>query len=272
MKMTKLHPNHLFFAAAVAAGIGINANPDLMAQKTAANTSKSNVATKPDGTARQTANPWTGSPIGPDGAFEYAGRARELRITEVMDELSIGPGKNVADIGAGGGWFSMLAARRVGPRGRVYAQEILPKYTRFIARRARREGLKNVRAILGTTTDPKLPANTMDAVLILNAYHEFEQPLAILRRVRAAMKPGARLGFIERDDDTLRESARDAIARSGQPKHRVDEKPDGKEWTDDHRLALPIVEREAALAGFVKVSAVELNNDHYLLVVQKPLR
>ncbi len=225
--------------------------------------------TKPDGTARQTAHPWTGSPRGPGDDFEAADRARLLRIGQVMDDLGLKPGSAVADIGAGGGWFTLLAARRVGPRGRVYAEDILPKYTRFIARRARHEGLRNVRAILGSTTDPKLPHNVMDAVMILNAYHEFEQPLAMLRHIRASMKPGARLAFIERDDDDLRRQAAEAIAKTGQPKHRVDEKPDGNEFTDDHRLALPIVEREAAQAGFTKLKSYELGQDNYTLIVEK---
>jgi precorrin-6B methylase 2 len=78
-------------------------------------------------------------------------RERTLQIEWVMDALKIGPGSVVADIGAGGGWFTVRAARRVGPRGVVYAQEILPKYIDYIAQRAQKEGLTNVRTILGTT-------------------------------------------------------------------------------------------------------------------------
>jgi SAM-dependent methyltransferase len=224
---------------------------------------------KPDGTVRQTARPWTGSPYGPFNSFEFAGRARQLRIETVMDDLKIKRGSVVADIGAGGGWFTLLAARRVGPTGRVYAEEILPKYTRFIQKRARGEGLRNVRVILGTTTDPKLPRNRMDAVMILNAYHEFEQPLAMLKKISLSMKPGARLAFLERDNDFKRRQAAEAIAATGAPKRRVEEEPDGNEHTDDHHLALPIVEREAALAGFAKVKAYELGDDHYALIVEK---
>lgn len=232
-------------------------------------TSKASAKTKPDGTARQTANPWTGSPNGPANSFEYPERARELHIGRIMDDLKIGRGSIVADVGAGGGWLSMILARRVRSEGRVYAEEILPKYTRFIADRARREKLRNVRTILGTTTDPRLPRNAMDAVIILNAYHEFEQPLVVLRRVQAGMKRGARLAFIERDTDEKREQAAQAIRETGQPKRRVDEQPDGNEFTDDHHLALPIIEREAALVGFAKVKTYELEGDHYVLIVEK---
>ena len=224
---------------------------------------------KPDGTVRQTANPWTGSPTGPGDAFEYPERAQELHLARIMDDLKIGRGSVVADIGAGGGWLSMILARRVRSEGRVYAEEILPRYTRYIADRARREKLRNVRTILGTTTDPRLPRNTMNAVVILNAYHEFEQPLVVLRRVQAGMKRGARLAFIERDTDQKREQAAQAIRETGQPKRRVDEQPDGNEFTDDHHLALPIIEREAALVGFSKVKAYDLEGDHYVLIVEK---
>ncbi len=241
----------------------------LLRSQTSAAPATPSAQTKPDGTARQTAHPWTGSPYGPGNDFESVDRARLLRIKQVMDDMGIKPGSSVADIGAGGGWFTLLAARRVGPQGRVYAEEILPKYTRFIQKRAQREGLKNVRTILGSTTNPRLPLNTLDAVMILNAYHEFEQPLAMLRHVSASMKHGARLAFIERDDDELRREALDAIAKTGRPKHRVDEKPDGNEFTDDHRLALPIVEREAAAVGFVKLKSYRLGEDNYTLIVEK---
>jgi SAM-dependent methyltransferase len=224
---------------------------------------------KPDGTTRQTAKPWTGSPLGPGQAFEAPNRAKVLRIQTVMDDLGIIAGSKVADIGAGGGWFTMLAARRVGAKGVVYAEDILPQYTRYIAQRARREGLRNVRTIQGTTTDPKLPRNTMDAVLILNAYHEFEQPLSVLRKIYVAMKPGARLAFIERDDEELRQQAREAYAQTGKIKRRVDESPDDNPLTDDHRLAREIVEREATSIGFRLLKSYDLGADNYVVIVEK---
>jgi ubiquinone/menaquinone biosynthesis C-methylase UbiE len=223
-----------------------------------------------DGTARQTAQVWKGSPLGPGGAFEDPGRANQLRIEEVMDMMGLKAGSVVADVGAGGGWFSMLAAKRVGEKGTVYAQEINPEYTRFIENRATNAGYKNVKAILGTYDDPKLPENKMDAVLILNAYHEFEQPLAMLRKIKTAMKPGGRLAFIERDTDQLRQDAETAYAQTGKIKRRVTEQNDDNPRTDDHRLAMTVIEREAATAGFKKYKSLELNDDHYLLVVEKP--
>ena len=163
----------------------------------------------------------------------------------------------------------MRLARQVGPSGTVYAEDILPKFTKYIDERAKKEKLNNIRTILGTTSDPKLPQNTLDAALILNAYHEFDQPVTMLRHIYGAMKKGGLLGFIERDTEELRSLARRAYQSTGQIKRRVDEKPDNNPYTDDHRLALPVVEREAALAGFTRVLSLELNDDNYLLVVEK---
>lgn len=224
-----------------------------------------NEPVKDDGTARPTASSWTGSPR----EFEYPNRDQTLRIQKVMDLLKIRRGSRVADIGAGGGWFTVRAARRVGPKGVVYAQEILPRYTQFIAQRAQHEGLKNVRPVLGTTDDPKLPASTMDAVLILNAYHEFEKPLAMLRKVRLSMKPGARLAFIERDEPALRREAQDAYAKTGLIKRRLNEKPDNNPATDDHRLAREIVQREAQSVGFRVLETRDLESPFYVVIVSR---
>ena len=208
-----------------------------------------------DGTERQTAQVWKGSPLGPDGAFEDPGRAAQLHIEKVMDEMGLKEGSVVADVGAGGGWFTMLAAKRVGEKGTVYAEEINTDYTRFIENRATNAGFKNVKTILGALDDPKLPENKLDAVLILNAYHEFEQPLSMLRKIKAALKPGGRLAFIERDTDQLRLDAEDAYKKTGKIKRRVTEQNDDNPRTDDHRLALPVIERETASVGFQKIQS-----------------
>ena len=213
---------------------------------------------------RKTAQPWTGSPL----QFEYPNRDQTLKISQVFRALKIGKGSHVADVGAGGGWLSTRLARRVGPNGVVYAEEILPRYIAFLQQRARREKLPQMKTVLGTTSDPKLPAS-LDAVMILNAYHEFDKPLDMLAKIKTSMKPGARLGFIERDNPELRAEAEQAYRQTGQIKRRVTERNDNNPITDDHRLALPIVEREAAEVGFKKVSAMQLGDDNYLLVVEK---
>ena len=223
------------------------------------------VKAKVDGTQRQTAQPWTGSV----DIFETPGRDELLRIPTVFRALNIKRGKRVADVGAGGGWLSVRLARAVGPKGVVYAEEILPKYTQSIESRAKREGLSNIQTVLGTTSDPKLPSNTLDAALILNAYHEFDQPLGMLAKIKAAMKPGAKLGILERDNEELRREARDAYAKTGEILHRLSEKDDHNPLTDDHRLALDIVKREGEKAGFRFVGSRELGEDNYLAIFAK---
>ena len=116
-----------------------------------------------------------------------------------MDLLGIHSGSAVADIGAGSGWFSVRAARRVGSTGRVYAVDINPSYLRYIRDRAQKEKLPNIRAILGKSDDPRLHPNSVDAVLLMKTYHEVAQPIVLLRHVRAAMRAGARLGIIDRN-------------------------------------------------------------------------
>ena len=132
--------------------------------------------------------------------FEGPERAQKLQVERVMDLLGIKRGTHVADIGAGSGWFTVRSARRVGNEGVVYAVEINPKYVRHIKRRAKREKLGNIRTILGKPDDPLLPRNSIDAVLLLKTYHEIAHPIAFLRRLRPACRPGARLGIIDRTE------------------------------------------------------------------------
>lgn len=113
-----------------------------------------------------------------------------------MDHLKIGEGSVVADLGAGGGWFTIRLARRVGPNGRVYAEDIQPEMIGSIRRRVEREELKNVEFVLGTASDPQLPG-PVDVVLIVDAYHEMDEPVTLLRNVRKSLKPGGRVGIVE---------------------------------------------------------------------------
>jgi len=114
----------------------------------------------------------------------------------IMDALGIADGAAVADIGAGGGWFTVRLARRVGPNGTVYAQDLQAPMLEAIQRRVDREGLKNVRTIRGEVGDPRLPRSSVDVVLIVDAYHEFTNPVELLRHLAAALKPGGRIGVI----------------------------------------------------------------------------
>ena len=144
---------------------------------------------------RATSTPYTGDL----SIFDAPGREQRLQINRVMDILGISPGKGVADIGAGSGWFTVRAARRVGPSGTVYAVDINPESIRYIGHRIRDESLSNVRTILNKPDDPMLPKGTVDAVLLLKTYHEVADPIALLEHLRPALKPGGRLGIIDRN-------------------------------------------------------------------------
>lgn len=134
------------------------------------------------------------------GTLEGPDRAAWQRPDQIMDALLIAEGSAVADIGAGGGWFTIRLAGRVGPNGIVYAEDIQPRTIEALKRRVTRAQLTNVRPILGTALDPRLPG-AVDAVLIVDAYHEMEQPRAMLRKLAAALKPSGRLGIVESKKD-----------------------------------------------------------------------
>jgi predicted methyltransferase len=130
------------------------------------------------------------------GLLEGPDRDAWQRPEQIMDHLGIAEGSVVADIGAGGGWFTIRLARRVGPNGRVYAQDIQPEMIGAIERRVEREGLKNVETVRGTSLDPNLPC-PVDVVLIVDTYYEMDDPQTLLRNVRASLKPGGRVGIVE---------------------------------------------------------------------------
>ncbi len=109
----------------------------------------------------------------------------------------------VADIGAGGGWFTIRLARRVGAGGLVFAEDIQPQMLEATMRRVAREGLGNVRRVLGTPVDPRLPPASCDAVLMLDTYHELDDPGAMLRNIAAALKPQGRIGVVDFKRDGL---------------------------------------------------------------------
>ena len=175
--------------------------------------------------------------------FEEPGRDKRLQIDRVMDLLNIKPGSTVADIGAGGGWFSVRAARRVAPKGRVIAEDINPKAIGYIQQRAQREHLNNIVTLLGTPDDPKLAPDSLDAALMLKVYHEIAHPPLVLAHLRAALKPGARFGIIDRNGNGA-----------------------------DHGLNEPMVRAEVERAGFRQVARYDFtkaDGQDYFLIFEK---
>ncbi|WP_074655939.1 class I SAM-dependent methyltransferase [Terriglobus roseus] len=189
-------------------------------------------------TQRPTSTPYAGDL----SIFEEPGREDKLQINRVMDILHIAPGKAVADIGAGGGWFTVRAAHRVGEGGKVYGEDINPAAIKAIEQRTAKEHLPQVRAVLGTTDDPKLPAKSVDAVLMLKVYHEIADPLDFLANLKPALAPGARIGIIDRNGNGT-----------------------------DHGLKQSILEKELREAGFREVEHYDFtkaDGQDYFLVFE----
>src|SRR6187455_987574 len=132
------------------------------------------------------------------GLLEGPDRAAWQKPDQIMDALGIADGAKVADIGAGAGWFTMRLARRVGPNGVVYAQDIQPQMLAAVRRRVQREGLQNVSTVLGKGSAPNLPAGLLDAVLVVDAYPEVKVPdrVTFLKNLALGLKPNGRIGIV----------------------------------------------------------------------------
>jgi SAM-dependent methyltransferase len=179
------------------------------------------------------------------GLLETPDRAAWQKPELVMDALRIAENAKVADIGAGSGFFTVRLARRVGPNGVVYAEDIQPEMLASIERRVSREGLKNVVTRLGTATDANLPKGALDAVLVVDVYPEVEDEasrIRLLQHLVDTLKPQGRIGI-------------------------VNYKPGkGGPGPDDRRLDRTIVEAEVRAAGLRVLDSVTLPFQ-YLLVV-----
>jgi SAM-dependent methyltransferase len=131
------------------------------------------------------------------GLLEGPDRDEWQKPDQIMDALVIADGAVVADLGCGAGWFTVRLARRVGPNGLVYAEDVQTEMIGATVRRVQREGLRNVKPILGTQDDPKLPAGRVDAVLIVGIYHEIANPVTLLKNVGRALKVTGRVGIVD---------------------------------------------------------------------------
>jgi predicted methyltransferase len=164
----------------------------------------------------------------------------------VMDQLNIAEASRVGDVGAGSGWFTSRLAHRVGPNGLVVAEDIQRGMIDAIERRVRDEGLANVRVQQGERADPRLPSG-LHAVLIVDAYPEFSDPIGLLSRIGAALAPGGRLGIVDFRVDG-----------SGGPGPPIDQ-----------RVGEDVVIAEAGRAGFTLQSRATFLRDQYLLVFNR---
>ena len=192
----------------------------------------------------------------PAGAPPRQPRDAWQRPLEVMDALGISAGMQTADVGAGGGYFTLHLAARVGPSGRVLAQDIDAKVLEQLRAKARQENFPQVETVLGTEDDPRLPANSLEAVLIVDAYHEFLQPAAMLTGVFRSLKEGGRLGIL------------DFSGPLAKPR---------TEYNERHDIPAELVIEEAARIGFRLrsfgpefVRTQGQRGGSYLLIFEKP--
>jgi SAM-dependent methyltransferase len=128
--------------------------------------------------------------------LERDSRESEERTSALLDALELRPGMCVADIGAGSGRLTVPMARRVAP-GIAYGTDIQPEMLAFLEARARTEGLPNLKGILGDTMDVHLPGSSVDLVLLVDAYHEFDHPWEMARSILRALRPGGRVALVE---------------------------------------------------------------------------
>ena len=189
-------------------------------------------------------------------------RSADLK-KRVIDTLHLHAGDTAADVGCGDGFYTVPLARFLGPSGRVFAVDINDVELFKLKQHLSEEGLKNVEVIMGTEDDPKLPANRLDAVLIVNAYHEMTAHEAMLRQALASLKPGGTFALMEGIWDS-----RETQSREEQIKH--------------HQLAPKMARRELEVAGFeiveVRDPFLQRPPDEdgksrwWLIVAQRPAR
>jgi predicted methyltransferase len=156
-------------------------------------------------------------------AWDWKTRDSWQRPQQVMDTLGLKSGSVVADLGCGNGYFTFHLADRVGTSGKVYAVDVRENLVEEIRRSAKEKRLPQIDAIVGATDDPHLPPGSLDAILIVNAYHEFSDYSAMMEHSYQALKPGGRLAVI------------DFLAEPGRPR---------AEYVAHHKISPELVKQE----------------------------
>ncbi|GJD83847.1 class I SAM-dependent methyltransferase [Methylobacterium haplocladii] len=127
-------------------------------------------------------------------------RNKADEVGQVGALMDIREGQTVADVGAGNGYYVFRLAKRVGPTGRVLAEDITPDYLADLDKMVRASGQSNITVVRGEAHDPRLPPASLDAAVLVHMYHEVAQPYGLLHNLAAAMKPGGRVGIVDADD------------------------------------------------------------------------
>lgn len=186
--------------------------------------------------------------MGHEGAdwLERPERMAEERPDLLLAALNLHPGDVVADIGAGTGYLSWRMAKTVGNRGRVYANDIQPEMLELLARNMTEHHTTNFQTVLGTLTDARLPANTLDLAIMVDVYHEFDHPYEMMQSIIRALKPGGRIVWVE--------------YRAEDP--NVPIKP-------LHKMAVAQVRKEAALLPLQWIQTIETLPRQHIIIFKK---
>jgi ubiquinone/menaquinone biosynthesis C-methylase UbiE len=183
--------------------------------------------------------------VGGAGWLERPEREDEEAPSKALDALELKPGMVVADIGAGSGYYASRIAKRVGPGGRVYATDVQPGMIEIIDRRIKMEGLSNITTVLGAMDDPKLAPQSIDLALMVDVYHELQQPQIFLQRLKETFKPGGRLVLLE--------------FRKEDPKIPI---------LEVHKMSVAEVKQELEAEGFVLDKVIDVLPWQHIIVLR----
>src|SRR5271168_36120 len=175
-------------------------------------------------------------------------REKEENPEGALDALGIRPGMVVADVGAGTGYMSLRLAKRVGPSGKVYANDLQPEMLRRLRENAVKAGLTNIETVQGEEADPKLPPGRMDLILLVDVYHEFSKPREMIDKIREALKPDGRLVLLE--------------YRKEDPNVPIRE---------EHKMTVAEVKAELEPQGFAMSQVIETLPRQHILILTKAI-
>src|SRR3984885_11791702 len=173
-------------------------------------------------------------------------RVKEENPEGALDALGIRPGMVVADVGAGTGYMSLRLAKRVGPTGKVYANDLQPEMLARLRDNAAKAGFTNVETVQGEEADPKLPPGRMDLILLVDVYHEFSKPREMIDKIRVALKPDGRLVLLE--------------YRKEDPNVPIRE---------EHKMTVAEVKAELEPQGFTMSQVIETLPRQHILILTK---
>jgi ubiquinone/menaquinone biosynthesis C-methylase UbiE len=146
------------------------------------------------------------TPVAQSAWVSFAESQWHLDVDRTMDVVGVAPGMVIGEAGAGDGYFTLPMARRVGPTGLVYANDISARELHSLEERAAREGLTNVRTVVGEVDDPRFPQKDLQLVVVVHAFHDFSRPVEWLVNLKGYLRPGGSVAIIDRDPEQGAES------------------------------------------------------------------